>query len=145
MRILFIWVLALTTITSCICGGDDCDDLNTNIEEHCPDLFITSQSQLDSLTPGNFSLESFRIDHIDQNVKLEISLSGCSFSREYNLFVSEAKAKSLPPQQDAKLVFEEQACDAVFNGVICFDYSKLERPTVLKLQTSTGIESILID
>ncbi|MBO6517270.1 MAG: hypothetical protein JJ975_12035 [Bacteroidia bacterium] len=146
MKTTLLYSLIIFALASCsVCGGDDDDPIVTNIKETCPTATFMNHDQLDTLQNGDFHLIGFRYDNVDQNLKLDIGINGCSFERDFNLLISNAESKSMPPQRVAKLVFEEQFCDAAFSGTICFDVSQLNKPTVLKLETRSGTQSVRIE
>jgi len=129
-------LILLLGFQSCKQSTDD----DVSIEIECPKAQITSTAAFDNLAAQSFELTGHKL--VGNSLRLSLALSNCSFQRNFRLVVDEAKAKSLPPQQQAKLVFDAQSCQAYFEFEICFDVSDIERPTILKLPTSGGIKRI---
>jgi hypothetical protein len=88
----------------------------------------------------DFKLNNYRTE--GTNLFLDISYSGCSIDRDFELIVSNAQMRSMPPQNTAVLSFEAQACEAYFTNTICFDMKELGMETVLLLQVGDSIERV---
>lgn len=134
-QILFI-IIVLLGFQSCKQATDD----DVSIEIDCPKAQVNTSTTFNNLPALSFEMTDYKL--VGNSLRLSLALSGCSFQRNFRLVVNEAKSKSLPPQQDAKLIFDEQSCQAYFEFEICFDVSEIERPTILKIPTSGGIKSI---
>ena len=131
--------LCLVLLQSCKPNSDD----DVSIEIECPKAQIVSTDRFDDFEYQECAITYYKIT--GNSMRLSLAISGCNFQRNYRFIVDEAKAKSLPPQQRAQLVFEPQACQAFFEYDICFDISAIERPTILKLPNSSGVTSIEIN
>lgn len=136
MKLVIPLLILLVGFQSCKQSTDD----DVSIEIDCPKAQISSTSAFDNLPSQAFEITNYKV--VGNSLRLSLALSGCSFQRNFRFVVDEAKSKSLPPQQNAKLVFDQQSCQAYFEFEICFDVSNIERPTVLKVPTSGGIKRI---
>jgi hypothetical protein len=138
-RILYIFI-CLSMLASCNQGTDD----DVSIELDCPSLEVLKSDKFKDLDIQTCEIKDYKLT--GNSLKLSLSYTGCSVPRVFRLVVDEAKSKSYPPQQNAKLAYEQQSCQATFSFEVCFDVSELERPTVLKFpQTASGIQSIAIN
>lgn len=140
-KLLYLPVLLL--FSSCvICGGDD-DDFFMDDPVSCEAVELVTQDSFINQESGEFTLNSINLS--GNNIQLGVNLNGCDLNRNFTFFVSKARSKSLPPQQEAILVFEPQVCDANFSTTLCFDVSELERPVDLKFKTPNGVETISLN
>lgn len=129
-------VLLLLMAQSCKQASDD----DVSIEIDCPSAEVLKSDKFDNFPTQAYQIQGHRL--VGNSLRLSLALSGCNFQRNFRLVVDEAKAKSLPPQQQARLVFDEQSCQAYFEFEICFDVSKIERPTILIFDTAAGTKRI---
>jgi hypothetical protein len=77
-------------------------------------------------------------------LNLKIGYSGCSPDRNFGLIASPYMSKSLPPQRDCKLLFEQQVCAAYFTKDLCFDISRLDQTTILILKDQNKTYNIKV-
>jgi len=78
-------------------------------------------------------------------LKTRFGYSGCDPERSFKLILDPAMSKSFPPQRNAKIVFEEQLCQAFFTQVICFPIQDIQQETILKIDDGSGnIKSIKV-
>lgn len=144
MRLIILFTSITLFFSSCVlCGGVDDDFDNVSIPVTCFETLIPAQTDFQNEPGAAFTLNSFVID--GDFLKMNVGISGCDLDRNFKLLVSPFKSKTNPPQQEAKLSFEEQPCSAFLLTELCFDISILERPTVLKIETNNGTQSLLIE
>ncbi|MFT5723458.1 MAG: hypothetical protein ACI9JN_000571 [Bacteroidia bacterium] len=140
MKNLLIILICFVGVQSCKQSTDD----DVSIELDCQKAEIYVHQRFEDLSNDFFELKDYTI--IGNTLRLDIKMSGCNFQRNYRLIIDEAISKSLPPQQNAKLTFNQQSCSAIFEFQICFDISNIPRPTDLKLPPATaGIKTIHIN
>ena len=139
---LVLLAFGLFSLSGCLCGGDDDFGLDP-IELDCFETVITPTNQFDTTRIPFYSAPGFSVE--GNYLKATLAFSGCDPNRDFKLLVDEARIKTNPPQQNAKIVFEEQFCQAFFQVPVCFDISNLERPVNLRLETSQGTQIIRIN
>ena len=71
-------------------------------------------------------------------LKVQMGYSGCGPERNFRLVLDPAISKSLPPQRNAKIVFEEEMCEAFFTQTICFPVKDIAQETILKIADGSG-------
>jgi len=139
MKHVLLIIMVFSSLQSCRVKTDD----DVSIEFDCPSAEILKSTRYSDLPNSVCTVSDYKL--VGNALTVSLGLSGCNFQRRFSLVIDEAKSKSMPPQQNAKLVFDEQACQAFFEFDICFDVSKLDRPTVLNLPYKSGVRSIEIN
>ena len=139
MRHFLILLVCIGMFQSCRVKTDD----DVSVEIDCPTFEEISHNRYTDFPYQDCKVTDYTI--IGNSLRLSLALSGCNFQRNFRFLVDESKSKSMPPQQDAKLVFDPQSCQAFFEFEICFDISGLSRPTVLNLPYTEGIQAIEIN
>ena len=132
-------ILLVSSLQSCKVNSDD----DVSIEASCPKAEILRTTRYSDVPNSGCLVNDYKI--VGNALTLSIGVSGCNFQRNFRFVIDEAKSKSMPPQQNAKMFIEEQSCQAYFEFDICYDISNVERPTVLKLPYKSGVQSIEIN
>ncbi len=109
-------------------------------KQNCKAFVYAWSDSMQTAERSDFKLNNYRTE--GTNLFLDISYSGCSIDRDFNLIVSNAQMRSMPPQNTAILSFEAQACEAYFTNTICFDMKELGMETVLLLQVGDSTERV---
>lgn len=99
-------------------------------------------NEFDTLKRSSFILQGF--SYANGKLTLEISYSGCNPDRHFELVASPVVKKSYPPQQDVKLVFEDQMCEALFQQKLCIDVSSYTSSMILIVEDDKGRHSIRV-
>lgn len=73
---------------------------------------------------------------------MDIGYSGCNRDRDFQLEVSKLQMRSMPPQNNAVLLFEDQACEAFFRDTLCFEMKELGMETILLFHQNDSTERI---
>ncbi|MFT5512142.1 MAG: hypothetical protein ACI8SE_000537 [Bacteroidia bacterium] len=139
MKQLSLLFLCLSLLYSCKPNSDD----DVSIEIDCPKAEVLVHNRYVDFEPQYCLIKEYKIT--GNSLRLSIGISGCNFFREFRFIVDEEKSKSLPPQQNAQMVFVPQNCLTYFEFEICFDISDIERPTTLNLPNVAGVKSIEIN
>ncbi|MBR9860966.1 hypothetical protein GYB22_09515 [bacterium] len=97
-------------------------------------------TDLGTMETQDFTLMSHRFE--GNKLYLKIGVSGCDLNRNFQLNISKAQMKSMPPQNAAILSFTPQMCEAYFTTELCFDLTELGSETVLNLKVGEEVEKI---
>lgn len=117
-----------------------CYNVVSNGASKCSSFSFTNidSSLLDTLP--DYQVYGWRTE--GTSLLLDIGYSGCDRDRGFQLFVSNAQMRSMPPQNVAVLSFTPQMCEAYFRDTLCFEMNKLGMETVLLLHHGDSIDRV---
>ena len=134
-------VVLLVFVAFMGCSDDDKDHCR-NDDKECDDVKIVGADDTSAVIYQQYSILSAVAD--PEYLHLKIGVSGCGGERNFQLKVSSWMLKTQPPQRDAWLTFDEQACEAYFTPDLCFDREEIKEETLLRIITATDTTKILL-
>ena len=131
--------ILLLAVTLVACESDD----NGPRSEICDILAEVNGSRFDSADDTNYTIESASIT--GDCLTVELQSGGCDGSEwEIRFFASDAVNESLPPQQSATIVLDnDEPCDAIVNREFTIELTPLQIPNesslIIRLSGWDGI------
>ncbi|MCB9246016.1 MAG: hypothetical protein H6606_06255 [Flavobacteriales bacterium] len=122
------------------------------IREAGAELACQEQGKTIFMNPGDtaradasdFKMQDLRFE--DGLIKARMGYSGCGPKRDFKLVLDAAVMKSLPPQRNAVIVFEDQMCEAFFQRTVCFPTDGFTEKTLVHIFDKNGNKtSVMVD
>jgi len=134
----FVYLLSILVLFSCM---DDHNECSEEEDSFCPDLIIPLDNQ-DSMIFQEATIFSAIADQ--ENIHLQIGVSGCGSDRNFQLNVSQFMIKTYPPQRTAWITYTPEPCEAYFKVDLCFEREEIEEATWLNLITANDTTRLLL-